>query len=164
MNRIRKYLTIAIAIPYGLLGLTWVFIGIRFVMAGATGKDLAMAAFSLLFLATGLICAVVGYQAIARQNVATIKNLCGLIGLTVFTLANGALRPFADATHASRNMAAHSAVMFAPIVLGVSLQDHGPSSQAGEFLSPRHSTLRAFARGPIRSAATSRDLWRREWD
>ena len=119
MNRIRKYLTIAMAVPYGLLGLTWMFVGIRFVIAGATGKDLAMAAFSLLFLATGLICAVVGYQAIARRNVATIKNLCGLIGLTVFTLANGALRPFADATHASRNMAAHSAVMFAPIVLGV---------------------------------------------
>ena len=146
MNRVRKYLTIAIAIPYGLLGLTWMFVGIRFVMAGATGKDLAMAAFSLLFLATGLICAVVGYQAIARRNVATIKNLCGLIGLTVFTLANGALRPFADATHASRNMAAHSAVMFAPIVLGVSLQDHGPGSQAGEFLR------------------MSRDLWRRGWD
>ncbi len=119
MKKIRKYLTIAIAIPYGLLGLTWMIIGIRFVIFAATDKDLATATFSLFFLATGLICAVVGYQAIARQNLATIKNLCGLIGLTVFTLASSALKPVADAAHASRNMAAHWGVMLAPIVLGV---------------------------------------------
>lgn len=77
-----------------------------------------LAVISFSFLAFGSILAVVGCQVVFRCVGNAIKNLCVIIGLTVFSLVSSVLRPATDMTLESREMSAHAALMIIPIILG----------------------------------------------
>ena len=71
------------------------------------------------FLAFGSILAAISYQVLLKNSPQSQKNLCGLIGLTVFSLLNNVLRPATNITLDSHEMSAHSALIIIPVVLGV---------------------------------------------
>ena len=119
MNKPRLLIAKALALIYGLLGLTWLFMGLAFIPHAFAQREPMMIVVIFSFLAFGSILAAISYQVLLKNSPQSQKNLCGLIGLTVFSLLNNVLRPATNITLDSHEMSAHSALMIIPIVLGV---------------------------------------------
>ena len=119
MNKPRLLIAKALALIYGLLGLTWLFMGLAFIPHAFAQRGPMMIVVIFSFLAFGSILAAISYQVLLKNSPQSQKNLCGLIGLTVFSLLNNVLRPATNITLDSHEMSAHSALIIIPVVLGV---------------------------------------------
>jgi hypothetical protein len=115
-NTIAKFVVQAVALGFGLLGLTWLWCGIDFAVTGVRDSDLVAVFMSLVFLILGEIVTAIAWQALRRFGPTAIKNVVGLVVFSVYTAVSTFLDRFQDAAREKGDLC-FAAMFFIPVLL-----------------------------------------------
>lgn len=117
-NTIAKFVVQAVALGFGLLGLTWVYIGIYFGVTGIRDSDrFVMFCMTPMFLILGGIVTAVAWQALRYFGPKAIKNVVGLVAFSAYTGMSTFLEPLQEATRHLKGDLYLSATVFIPMLI-----------------------------------------------
>ena len=83
----------AVALPFGLFGLFWVYIGLESVLRGILERDLGLFYMAALFLAIGGILVAIAWQNLRHFGARSIRDLTGLLAFAVHICISRLLSP-----------------------------------------------------------------------
>ena len=107
-----------VAALFGVVGVTWVGLGLHFAVSGIRESDLfQMCYMTPMFLLLGGIVIAVAWQALRHFGPKAIQGVVGLIAFSVYTSISMLLRPFQDATWDLKMRLHHSATFLIPMLL-----------------------------------------------
>jgi hypothetical protein len=116
-NTIAKLVVQAVALGFGLLGLTWVYCGIVFAVTGIRDSDpFTMFFMTPMFLIFGGIVTAIAWRALRRFGPTAIKNMVGLVVFSVYTAVSTLLDRFQDAAREKGDLY-FAAMFFIPVLL-----------------------------------------------
>jgi hypothetical protein len=83
----------AVALPFGLFGLFWVYIGLESVLRGILERDLGLLSMAAMFLAIGGILVAIAWQNVRHFGARSIRDLTGLLAFAVYICISSLLSP-----------------------------------------------------------------------
>lgn len=122
MNRavVAKSVLQGIAIVVGLVGSTWAYIGMHFVILQFEEPDSFVGFFMVpLFLIMGGILLYVAYQTVRRFSAQAIRNLFILLAYAVYSVLLRFLGPYEEATRRLDMKLHHAATFLFPLLIAI---------------------------------------------
>jgi len=107
----------AIAVCYGLLGLSWICIGFHFAVTGVLGRTLSLMLVTFITIIFGVIFVAIAYQSLRHFGPNSIKNVTCLAALTLYTILITLVRPYQEAILELKIVLLDAATILIPLLL-----------------------------------------------
>lgn len=119
MKITRKHIGKTIAFLPILLGTLYLFMGVIGCIEAFKDRALTMCLICACIFVSGGIIITIGLQVLIKYSINGLRNMCGLIGLSVFSLAEWSLSQVMNSASDLKGITMLSAIAVMPFIVGL---------------------------------------------